>query len=155
MGVACCTDYGDGCQGGFPSAAFDFWRNEGVVTGGLYNDKQFCLPYPFPPCAHHVTSSSYEPCGTKLYDTPKCDRTCRNGDDYNKSKTYGSSSYTIFGEDDMKAELSQNGPIEVAFTVFEDFLTYSEGVYQHHMGESHGGHAVKCIGYGEENGTPY
>ena len=53
------------------------------------------------------------------------------------------------------AELSKNGPVEAAFTVFEDFEVYKSGIYQHVTGETLGGHAVKIVGYGEENGTPY
>ena len=48
-----------------------------------------------------------------------------------------------------------NGPIEVAFTVYEDFLTYKSGVYHHVSGSAKGGHAVKMMGWGVENGTPY
>lgn len=25
------------CNGGYPSAAWDFWTKEGLVSGGLYN----------------------------------------------------------------------------------------------------------------------
>jgi len=39
--------------------------------------------------------------------------------------------------------------------VYEDFETYSSGIYQHKTGRNLGGHAVKMIGWGEENGTPY
>ena len=48
-----------------------------------------------------------------------------------------------------------NGPIEVAFTVYNDFLTYKSGVYHHASGSALGGHAVKMIGWGVENETPY
>ena len=53
------------------------------------------------------------------------------------------------------AEISTNGPVEAAFTVYEDFELYKSGVYQHVHGISLGGHAVKIVGYGVENGTPY
>jgi len=49
----------------------------------------------------------------------------------------------------------EKGSISVAFTVYEDFETYSSGIYQHKTGRSLGGHAVKLVGWGEENGTPY
>jgi cathepsin B len=55
----------------------------------------------------------------------------------------------------MESELSTNGPIEVAFSVYEDFLTYKTGVYSHQTGSFLGGHAVKAIGYGTENGKDY
>ena len=48
-----------------------------------------------------------------------------------------------------------NGPTEAAFTVFEDFPNYKSGVYQHIAGKPLGGHAIRLLGWGEENGTPY
>ena len=42
-----------------------------------------------------------------------------------------------------------------SFTVYEDFLTYTGGVYQHTTGAALGGHAIKVIGWGVDNGTPY
>ena len=49
----------------------------------------------------------------------------------------------------------KNGPIEVTFSVYEDFLTYKSGIYQHVEGEKLGGHAVKLLGWGVENGVEY
>ena len=48
-----------------------------------------------------------------------------------------------------------NGPVEASLTVYSDFLTYKSGVYHHVQGTKLGGHSVKIIGWGEENGTPY
>jgi len=42
--------------------------------------------------------------------------------------------------------------VTAAFTVYEDFVTYKTGVYKHTTGKALGGHAVKIIGYGTENG---
>lgn len=153
--LACCTDCGFGCQGGFPPAAFDFWKTQGVVSGALYQDTKYCLNYPFPPCAHHVESPKYDACPSALYDTPTCTNQCTNGDDYSSSKTYGASSYTVSGEAQMMTEISTNGPVEGSFTVYEDLLTYKSGVYQHLTGSALGGHAIRVLGYGEENGTKY
>merc|ERR1712087_404439 len=69
--------------------------------------------------------------------------------------TYGGDVYGVSGESHMKTELSTNGSIEVAFTVYEDFPTYKSGVYQHVTGEALGGHAIRILGYGDENGTKY
>lgn len=55
----------------------------------------------------------------------------------------------------MMAEISTKGPIEIAMTVYEDFLTYTSGVYVHKTGQALGGHAMKVIGYGVENNTKY
>jgi len=48
-----------------------------------------------------------------------------------------------------------NGPVEASFSVYEDFETYLTGVYVHKTGAYLGGHAVKVIGWGVDNGTPY
>ena len=47
------------------------------------------------------------------------------------------------------------GPVEAAFSVYEDFLSYKSGVYQQKSGSPLGGHAVKILGWGVENETPY
>ena len=52
-------------------------------------------------------------------------------------------------------ELMTNGPAEGAFTVYSDFPNYKSGVYQHVAGSALGGHAIRILGWGEENGTPY
>ena len=43
-------------------------------------------------------------------------------------------------------ELMTNGPVEAAFTVFEDFPNYKSGVYQHVSGNALGGHAIRILG---------
>ena len=48
-----------------------------------------------------------------------------------------------------------HGPVEAAFDVYEDFPTYKSGVYTHTTGSFLGGHAIKILGWGVENGTPY
>lgn len=48
-----------------------------------------------------------------------------------------------------------NGPIVTSIDGYEDLLTYKSGVYQHYTGKLHGNHAMKVVGWGEENGTPY
>lgn len=71
----------------------------------------------------------------------------------------------------------KSGPVQTAFTVFEDFLSYKSGVYKHVKGNElgitnfqilflinliykvnllfKGGHAVKIVGWGVLDGTPY
>ena len=48
-----------------------------------------------------------------------------------------------------------NGPVETVFAVYEDFLTYKSGVYEHKLGKKIGLHAVKIVGWGVENNIPY
>ena len=48
----------------------------------------------------------------------------------------------------IQTEIMTNGPIEVAFDVYQDFFSYESGVYVHKTGSLAGGHAVKMIGWG-------
>jgi cathepsin B len=52
-------------------------------------------------------------------------------------------------------EIYRNGSVEVAIDVYEDFLNYKSGIYQHVSGSYLGGHAIKMIGWGVENGVKY
>lgn len=38
--VSCCQDCGDGCDGGYPGAAWDYWVRKGIVSGGSYGSSQ-------------------------------------------------------------------------------------------------------------------
>jgi cathepsin B len=46
----------------------------------------------------------------------------------------------------------KHGPVEAAFTVYSDFPNYKSGVYHYTSGSQLGGHAIKIIGWGVENG---
>ena len=160
--ITCCTRCGKGCNGGSSSNAWEYWMQTGIVSGNLYTNDQMtdsktCRPYAMPPCAHHTTNSTYQSCTTlPNYDTPKCEKTCNSlykANDFNNDKSKGMSNYSVHGEYNMKAEISRNGPIEVSVAVYEDFETYTGGVYQHVTGKYLGGHSMKCIGYGTDPKT--
>jgi len=57
--------------------------------------------------------------------------------------------------DQIKYEILNNGPVETTFTVYQDFFSYKSGVYQHVTGDYDGGHAIKVLGWGTENGVDY
>ncbi|MFT7813027.1 hypothetical protein Z043-115019 [Arapaima gigas] len=155
--LTCCHTCGFGCNGGYPSSAWDFWRNEGLVTGGLYNSHIGCQPYTIPPCEHGVNGTR-PPCTGEGGDTPRCLFQCEDGytPSYSQDKHFGMSAYNVPStEFDIMAELYNKGPVEAAFHVYEDFFSYKSGVYQHVSGVMVGAHAVKILGWGTENGTPY
>ena len=153
--LTCCSSCGFGCDGGYPAYAWRYWKSTGLVTGGLYGDKNTCQPYFLPPCDHHV-DGSHGACPDTV-DTPKCVKNCNDGNqaDYTKDLMYGSSAYSVSGEKNIMQELYDNGPVEASFTVYNDFLTYKSGVYQHVTGSALGGHAIKLMGWGVENGVKY
>ncbi|KAH9539636.1 hypothetical protein CY35_15G067300 [Sphagnum magellanicum] len=142
--LACCGfECGDGCEGGYPIRAWQYFKRTGVVTNE-------CDPY-FDQvgCGH--------PGCYPIYETPQCVKNCVNDEFWLDSKHHGISAYDI-SEDpkDLMAEVYKNGPVEVAFDVYEDFAHYKSGVYQHLHGDYMGGHAVKLVGWGTtDEGVDY
>lgn len=125
-----CDQQNYGCNGGYLNKAWQFMKTTGVVSDS-------CFPY---------TSG-------ETGDDGECYTSCQDGSDW---KVYKASSvkHTWFPYSTKKF-IQKSGPIEAAFTVYEDFMSYSSGVYQHTTGGVLGGHAIKCIGWGVENGTKY
>jgi len=155
--VACCASCGFGCDGGYPGAAWQYWVRSGLVTGGQFGTKQGCEPYPLAPCSHHV-NGSYPACAAEEYDTPKCEKKCEEGysTPYAQDKHFGSKAYSVSRNvAAIQKEIMTNGPVEASYSVYEDFLSYKSGVYQHKAGSELGGHAVRILGWGTENSTPY
>merc|ERR1712224_312125 len=162
--VTACDHLGDmGCNGGVPSTAYTYYRMFGIVDGGNYGDKSMCSSYQLQPCAHHSASSKYPNC-TGEVKTPACKRTCDNGKNWEASKHRGTGGYSVCQQgdnggacaDQMKQDLYQNGPITGMFFVHQSFLSYKSGVYSSKPLEPMlGGHAIKIMGYGTENGVDY
>ncbi|CAD5221391.1 unnamed protein product [Bursaphelenchus okinawaensis] len=157
--LECCDYCGSGCVGGYPYRAFHYVEQLGVVSGGNYTSHQGCNPYPFPPC-HAPDSKNYPECKKRNFPTPKCQQKCQNGyseHDYKHDKYYASLSYSYVRDSfGVMKEIVQRGPIVfAALEVYEDFLYYKSGVYQHKTGGYLGLHAVKVVGWGVENGTNY
>jgi len=139
--VSCCGfSCGQGCNGGYPEAAWEWFTRTGVSSDA-------CYPYEIPGCNH--------PCG-KTLPTPKCHKTCSDTESYTKDRHFGKNAYNIRATvNDIATEIMTNGPVEGAFSVYEDFVHYKSGVYKHTTGALLGGHAIKILGWGTENGTPY
>ncbi len=165
--LACCSglncQMSMGCNGGQPAGAWDWFTKTGVSTGGDYGDVgqgTTCKPYTFKTCAHHVEPPEGMVACDQIpsYSTPKCTSTCSEsayGVSYSKDKYFAKKAYSVKGVTNMQNELMTKGTLSVAMTVYEDFETYSSGVYKHVTGKNLGGHAIKMIGWGVENGTPY
>ena len=130
--VSC--DYNNyGCDGGYLNLAWQYLTNTGVVTEG-------CLPY--------ASQSGVSP------DCPT-NKKCANGAAWTKYKCQPNSVVNPTSVDAIKTELYNNGPMEGAFTVYEDFFNYKSGVYYHVSGGVAGGHAIKVLGWGVESGLNY
>lgn len=128
--VSC--DGGDnGCGGGMLNQAWKYLTNTGIVTDS-------CFPY---------TAGNG--------NAPRCEAKCVDSESFTKTKA--KNSYAIQGVTNMQKEIMTNGPIQVAFMVYRSFMSYKSGVYQKHWNEflPEGGHAVKMVGWGTENGVDY
>jgi cathepsin B len=165
--AACCSglqcSFSNGCNGGQPSGAWGWFTKTGVSSGLDYADVgkgTSCKPYTLQSCAHHTEPAAGQVSCTEVetYKTPACTSTCSESTysgEYKSDKHFAKSSYSVKSVENMQKELMELGTLSVAFTVYEDFEAYTGGVYQHVSGKSLGGHAVKMIGWGVDNGTPY
>lgn len=153
----CCSQCGEGCNGGDPAAAWQYYVDQGLVTGGLYKSGVGCKPYQVPACEHHINGS--RPACGNILPTPVCVNRCENDEydrTYTQDKRFGLNAYTITKDvKQIQTEIFKNGPVEADFQVFEDFLTYKSGVYYHVKGSFLGGHAIRLLGWGTENGVDY
>jgi len=138
-----CNNNCDGCEGGDADSAWDFIQQNGVVTDS-------CYPYTIPTCP-----PAQQPC-LNFTNTPNCLSQCNGTDQWSKSLHYLSNAYDVGGNvSGIQSDLMTNGPVEACFTVYADFVNYKSGVYQYQTGAALGGHCIKIIGWGVENGTPY
>jgi cathepsin B len=112
-----------------------------------------------------VENVPYPDEGTTTCPTQKsnaCPTTC-NSNATPPNNVYSTDKYSFSGGITVQpnnAATIQNaiyaqGPLEVAFTVYQDFENYTCGIYKHTYGSSLGGHAVKITGWGVENGVAY
>ncbi|XP_060581353.1 dipeptidyl peptidase 1-like isoform X2 [Ruditapes philippinarum] len=129
-----CSEYSQGCEGGFP-----------YLIGGKYAEDfglvlEECNPY----------TGSDGACSTKK-DCPRM---------YSTKYEYIGGYYGACNEALMRIELVKNGPMAVAFEVYNDFMHYKSGVY-HHTGLTDRfnpfeitNHAVLLVGYGTDMTNP-
>eukprot|EP00297_Palpitomonas_bilix_P011902 CAMPEP_0113871186 /NCGR_PEP_ID=MMETSP0780_2-20120614/2503_1 /TAXON_ID=652834 /ORGANISM="Palpitomonas bilix" /LENGTH=331 /DNA_ID=CAMNT_0000856549 /DNA_START=93 /DNA_END=1088 /DNA_ORIENTATION=+ /assembly_acc=CAM_ASM_000599 len=156
--ASCCSSCGYGCDGGDPSAAWEYFTNTGIVTGGAYGDNSTCYPYGLPRCLHHTKTGDYPPCPSGEEATPSCKRSCQSsyGKSFSDDKHFAKSAYSVSSsEQNIQKELMSKGTITASMDVYADFEAYTGGVYQHTTGQYLGGHSIKMIGWGVDNGTKY
>lgn len=153
--TAACSEM-DGCDGGQPSAANEWFVSSGVVTGAGYHQDVGCLSYVCPPCSRglYPPACPTDQCSSKL----SCTRSCNNADytkSYSADKTFASSAFSVRSVSNIMNALMTGGPLAVAFTVYADFPTYKTGVYVQTSQQVLGGHAVSMQGWGVLSGTDY
>ncbi|KAK6013760.1 papain family cysteine protease, partial [Ostertagia ostertagi] len=149
--LACCGDFcGFGCD------AWLYAQKSGVCSGGRYKEQGVCKPYTFHPCGRHKNQTYYGDCPKHTYRTPMCKQFCQYGygKRYDSDKVYATAAYRIKNDEAaIQAQIIVKGPVQASFATYEDFAYYKSGIYVHTAGKRRGGHAVKIIGWGVENGT--
>jgi len=165
----CASDVGlptEGCDGGDITSPWEFIQ-KGAVTGGQYKGTGpfgagFCSDWPFAHCHHHGPQGSdpYPQCHEKA--SPQCPRKCDASaseahKDFDSDKIgFQGEIIQVSGADNIARAIMEGGPVETAITVSSDFFAnYTGGIYKHTKGELLGGHAVRIVGFGIENGQKY
>ena len=131
-----CDTSNYGCQGGILPRVWKYIKENGVVS-----DK--CKPYSFltKRAGLGLSCMRKSGCSSLFFGNPER---------YYVDKIYRPRTVSA-----IKRQLVENGPLEGAFTVYADFMNYKSGVYHHTSGENLGGHAIKVIGYGKQDGLNY
>lgn len=76
-----------------------------------------------PECNHHVESKLHKDCTEIKKVEPTCTKKCTNSENYNDAKVKTAMSPHSPTCDTIKQELTTNGPVTMAFTVYADFET--------------------------------
>jgi len=168
--AVCFCASSDGCGGGFLQATWGYVK-KGAVTGGNQADTGplgggFCSSFSLPHCHHHGPQGE-DPypaegsAGCPTQSSPRCPKQC---------DSTAKAPHNVFAKDEYKFTGSiqsygneaaiQNaimtaGPVETAFTVYQDFENYVSGVYKKTSSTVLGGHAVRIVGWGVDGGTKY
>mmetsp|Transcript_75691 Transcript_75691/g.175517 ORF Transcript_75691/g.175517 Transcript_75691/m.175517 type:complete len:372 (+) Transcript_75691:54-1169(+) len=164
-----------GCGGGQITAPWSYIKKgffgKGAVSGGNYNGTGpfgggMCSAFSLPHCHHHGPKgkdpypAEGQP-GCPSQRSPRgpgaCDTDAKPPhDDFAADKySFTGRTVTASGEKSIQQAIMAGGPMETAFTVYSDFENYASGIYHHVSGGFAGGHAVKFVGWGVEDGQKY
>ncbi|KAL6079734.1 Cathepsin B [Balamuthia mandrillaris] len=122
------TSCNSGCNGGYMDQAFIYLGEEGTVG---------------------------ESCKSYVGEDETCsDFVCDSGET-TATTFYAEGCNQVISVEHIKREIYENGPVVAGFTVYEDFYDYDGGVYDTQEGSAEGGHAIRMLGWGEEDGKPY
>ncbi|XP_025415918.1 cathepsin B-like cysteine proteinase 4 [Sipha flava] len=153
---SCCNGKcGDGCDGGYPEKAWKFIQKNGLCTGGEYGSNEGCQPYSIAPCP----GTKY--CSKKDNEaTPQCYKDQCTNNNYELSLQsdlyYTTKVYSVKPKMEViMNEIIKNGPVVAAMKIYEDFLYYKSGIYEYTTGSLQGDHAIKLLGWGEDDGVHY
>jgi len=167
----------NGCMGGdihtpWNHIKFGWFGKGGVVSGGQYQGSGpfgpgLCADFTLPHCHHHgpqgkdpFPAEKTKGC-PNVDDSPKCPSACDSAataphKDFKADQLgFKGDVISASGEAGIQQAIMAGGPVETAFTVYADFENYVSGIYHHVSGDMAGGHAVRIMGWGSENGQKY
>ena len=148
---------------GTPSHCWDYMTQQGIASGGAYNDFSKCLEYPLPPCNHH-DNGTFPTCPEKTYTAPtcfwKCDPKSTSKVTFDESQAahkFGVSYKVDPNVAAIQTDLMAHGPSQASMFLTADFETYKSGVFTTSSKNYIGAHAVKIVGWGVDKNTtvPY
>ena len=143
--IISCEQKDQGCHGGEAYNAFE-WMSENEVT-----DETCSIYRAF---AYEENDDVAIPCSAMT----KC-RNCNPGEACfvpDQYLVYGVEEFgTVAGEENMKQEIAQRGPIACGIAVPDSLEDYTGGIYCDDSGDMEIVHDVSVVGYGEEDGAPY
>lgn len=117
-------DRGRSCSNGWwPQEAYDDFKSKGVAD-------ENCYPYSM--------------------SNKDCSGLCSNW----ANRVVKITGYTTLTSKpaDIKQWVSTKGPVSACFIVYQDFFSYSSGIYKHVTGGKAGGHCVTIVGYNNNPG---
>mmetsp|Transcript_85638 Transcript_85638/g.250741 ORF Transcript_85638/g.250741 Transcript_85638/m.250741 type:complete len:376 (-) Transcript_85638:103-1230(-) len=161
--ATCVNPHGGGCSGGQLEFAWEWYVQEGVVSGGGYHDIGYqgnptntCAPYPFPPC--HSEKYQLESACNESQSTPANFSACPNVHftrGYVKDKRKAQSWYKIPNRTAaIQWDIARYGSVSCQVMATCSMTNYTHGVYVP-SGEVCGGHVMRIIGWGVEQGQDF
>jgi C1A family cysteine protease len=84
-----------------------------------------------------------------VYSCPANNQACNTCSNWQGRATKITNWKSISSKSGMKNWLSSKGPLVACYTVYDDFFSYSSGVYEHVTGDVAGGHCVAVVGFND------
>lgn len=139
--IVSCSQYSQGCDGGFPFLVSKYGMDFGLVS-------EACFPYASGVLANVTCQAK----GTGVCPYPKPAAVVAQYD-------YVGGYFGACSEEAMLLELYHGGPLAVSFEVYPDFVHYRSGIY-HHVPDAttvnpweETNHAVLLVGWGVDDAT--
>lgn len=122
-----CSSHGANCGGWWPDQCLDQITSRGVCD-------EACFPY----------ASAFP--NNNIWGSPP---QCRLAADRNQRAVKIATRHALADATAAKNHLTSIGPVVGCIDVYNDFFSYSGGVYHHITGAKEGGHCMLVVGYSE------